>query len=101
MAALAAVAASADDDTDTGSSSYQGPTEEEIRLQEVERKAAEERRKAAEEARKVAELRAAEAERLRLQQEKEAWLKMSPDERVAVTIKKMWVAPCKDWMCMN
>lgn len=46
--------------------------------------------------RKVAEV---EAERKR--KEKAEWDAMTPKQREAIAIKKLWISPCKEWMCQN
>lgn len=98
VAALAATGAMA---SDNGSSDYEGPSEEQLRLEEAQREIAQAQREVAALEKAAAELRAKEAEIARKQAEKEAWLKMTPDEREAITIKKMWIAPCKEWSCLN
>ena len=41
----------------------------------------------------------AEAERKR--KEKAEWDAMTPKQREAIAIKKLWISPCKEWMCQN
>ena len=33
--------------------------------------------------------------------EKADWDAMTPKQRESIAIKKLWVAPCKEWMCQN
>ena len=41
------------------------------------------------------------AEQKRIAAEKAAWDAMTPKQREAIAIKNMWIAPCKDWSCLN
>lgn len=29
------------------------------------------------------------------------WDAMTPKQREAIAIKKLWISPCKEWMCQN
>lgn len=97
---MTAVAAAAHEDHhDDGESEAERRIKAQLEERERQERIAEE--KAAAEKREL-ERKRLEAERLaRIKAEKEAWLKMSPSEREAVTIKKMWIAPCKSWLCLN
>ena len=44
---------------------------------------------------------AAEAAAERKRKEKAEWDAMTPKQREAIAIKKLWVSPCKEWMCQN
>lgn len=111
MAALATMAVAAHEtSTDATEDEYESSADraarlEQERLDRIERekreeaariRKAEEERKAAEESRRKA---AEEAERKR--KEHEAWLKMTPEQRQGIAIKKMWISPCKEWMCQQ
>lgn len=96
LTALAVQSTNASDDD-----SYDGPSAEELAVQAREEALAEKRRLAAVAEREALQAKAQAAETARIMAEKEAWLKMTPHERQAITIKKMWIAPCKEWMCQN
>lgn len=45
--------------------------------------------------------KAVEAAAERKRKEKADWDAMTPKQRESIAIKKLWVAPCKEWMCQN
>ena len=49
----------------------------------------------------IDERNAAEAAAERKRKEKAEWDAMTPKQREAIAIKKLWVSPCKEWMCQN